>query len=226
MFLDCPLRYTLVYDYGFVTPSTFMENIGNFVHAALQRIHEKMKLGEELSLADISDIAKIYWINLAVSAEQNERMKAGYIRKLQKYYRNYAQKNYSEILGIEESFSHIDKNMVIKGRVDLIVKDKSGKNCIVDFKARSGDKLFETNVDLQLQIYDYCLDEKYDVDKVIAFTINDSKENSYGTDKLKIKEKLKEVSQKMEVENFHKHKNPFCKECMFRKFCWQKNEKL
>ena len=226
MFLDCPLRYTLVYDYGFVTPSTFMENIGNFVHAALQRIHEKMKLGEELSLADISDIAKIYWINLAVSAEQNERMKAGYIRKLQKYYRNYAQKNYSEILGIEESFSHIDKNMVIKGRVDLIVKDKSGKNCIVDFKARSGDKLFETNVDLQLQIYDYCLDEKYDVDKVIAFTINDSKENSYGTDKLKIKEKLKEVSQKMDVENFHKHKNPFCKECMFRKFCWQKNEKL
>jgi len=222
MFLDCPLRYTLVYDYGFVTPSTFMESIGNFVHAALQRIHEKMKAGEELNLAEVSDIAKTYWIDLAISPERNKKIKAGYIRKIQEYYRNYAQKNYAEILGVEKPFSHIDKNMVIKGRVDLIVKDKDSQVSIIDFKSRSSKHLSDTHVDLQLQIYDYCLEEQFEADKLIAFTLNDCKGNTYSTDKLKIKQKLIEISNKMEVEDFHKNKNSFCKECMFGKFCWNR----
>lgn len=218
-FIDCPLRYTLIYDYGFVTPISFTQELGTFIHNTLQKIHEKMKNGEKLSLGDIADIARSHWINLPTSKERNESVKSKYIRRMQEYYREFAEKEYSEIMGIEESFSHIDDNMIIKGRVDLITKDKKGHNCIIDFKSRSAKALDKTNIEMQLQIYDYCLDKKYDIDELMAYTMNDCGKMIYGIDKFKIKEKLKSISEKMQKEDFHINKNEFCKECVFRNSC-------
>jgi DNA helicase-2/ATP-dependent DNA helicase PcrA len=217
-FIDCPLRYSLIYNYDFATPPSYMQRVGTFIHNSLQQIHEHIRKGENISPEDMKNIVDRYWINLPMSEKKNNEMKLKKVQELVTYY-VYAKDNYKEILAIEESFSHIDDNMIVKGKVDLIAKDKEGKVCLIDFKARTQKGIKETNVDKQLQIYDYCLDTEYKIDNLIAYTTEDNKASYFPTDKKKTKDFLINVSTKMSKEDFHKQKNAFCSQCQFKFYC-------
>ena len=218
-FIDCPLRYTLVYDYNFVTPPSFMQALGTFIHNTLQKIHEAMKKQKDISPAEMKEIVNTYWIDLPISKFKNNSIREKKVKDFVRYYLS-VKEDYKQILGIEESFSHIDDNMIVKGNVDLIVENKEGKTCLIDFKARKSEGIKETNVDKQLQIYDYCLENKYSVDKIIAHTFEDNKKTEFPLDKGKTKEFLSTISKKMEKEDFHKKKNEFCRQCPFSFYCW------
>jgi len=223
-FIDCPLRYTLIYDYGFVTPQSFMQALGTFIHNTLQRIHESMKKRKDISPTEMKEIVNTYWIDLPISKIKNNSIRDKKIKDFVNYYLSIKE-DYKEILGVEESFSHIDDNMIIKGKVDLIVKDKEDKVCLIDFKARKSEGIKETNVDKQLQIYNYCLENKYKIDKIIAHTFEDNKKTEFPLDKEKTGEFLQKISKKMEREDFHKDKNEFCKQCPFHFYCWEEKKK-
>lgn len=218
-FIDCPLRYTLIYDYGFVTPPSFMQNLGSFIHNVLQRIHEQMKKDKNISPDEMKKIVSTYWIDLPMGPKRNETIRAKLIKEFVAYYLT-AKENYAEIVAIEESFSHIDDNMIVKGKIDLIVKDKDGNTDLIDFKARKQKGIEKTNVDKQLQIYNYCLDEQYDINKLFAYTFRDNKKMEFPMDKDKTKTFLSEISKKISMEDFHKQKNDFCKDCQFKFYCW------
>jgi DNA helicase-2/ATP-dependent DNA helicase PcrA len=218
-FIDCPLRYTLIYDYGFVTPPSFMQNLGTFIHNVLQRIHECMKGGNAISPQQMKEIVKTYWIDLPMSKKRNENIKQKLIKEFVNYYVSVKDK-YVEIIAIEESFSHIDDSMIIKGKVDLIVRDNDGNIDLIDFKASKQKGIEETNVDKQLQIYSYCLDNEFKINKLLAHTFRDNKNIEFPINKLKTKDFLKSISKKIAQENFHKQKNAFCKDCQFEFHCW------
>ena len=96
---------------------------------------------------------------------------------------------------------------------------------MIDFKARKSEGIKETNVDKQLQIYNYCLENKYKIDKIIAHTFEDNKKTEFPLDKEKTGEFLQKISKKMEREDFHKDKNEFCKQCPFHFYCWEEKKK-
>lgn len=173
MFIDCPFRYDLVYNFGFTTPASFMQTVGFFIHNTLQRIHENMKKGQALAREQIEEIVGTYWINLPMSKKKNEDMRRSYVERFVQYYNNVKDK-FTEVLAIEESFSHIDDNMIIKGKADLIFKGNNTEVCLVDFKARTRQGIEDTSVDRQLQIYDYCLDNEYGIEKLFAYTFYDN----------------------------------------------------
>jgi len=220
-FIDCPLRYTLIYDYSFVTPPSFMQRLGSFIHNTLQQIHESMKKKHEISPSEMKEIVDKYWIDLPLSKEKNEQIKQSYIKKFVTYYLT-AKDDYKEILAIEQSFSHIDDNMIVDGKVDLITKNKEGSICLVDFKARMKEGIEKTNVDKQLQIYHHCLNNKYNIDRLIAHTFEDNKQTDFSINEQETTQFLQSISEKMGERNFHKQKNDFCPQCQFSFYCWRK----
>jgi CRISPR/Cas system-associated exonuclease Cas4 (RecB family) len=164
-------------------------------------------------------IIEKYWLDLPMSQIKNQEIKRKQVEKLVEYYL-YAKEHFAQIIAIEEPFSHIDDNMIIKGKVDLVAKLKDGKVAIIDFKARKQKGIEKTNVDKQLQIYAYCLENKYPVEKLIAFTFEDLKETEFKLNKQETKKLLDEMSKKMKDENFHKQKGDFCPQCQFNFYCW------
>ena len=129
-----------------------------------------------------------------------------------------AKDEYAEIIGTEAPFSHIDDNMVmvIRGRVDLIVKDKEGKVSLIDFKSK---KIEADSVRKQLQIYQHCLEDKHSIDKLSAYSFTDNKKIDFPIDNKGTKDLLKDVSEKIRKGNFPKRKNTLCKECPFKFYC-------
>lgn len=217
-FIDCPLRYTLVYNYCFKTPASFAQNLGLFVHNTLQRINEAIKRKKDISPTDMREIVDSYWIDLPISKRQNKNLKEKIIEEFTTYYLT-AKSDFKEILAIEESFSHIDDNMIIKGKVDLIIRDKEDKICLIDFKAREKKGIEVTNVDKQLQMYNYCLDSRYKIDKLIAYTFRDNQKIEFPIDKIYTQNFLKDMSLKMFKEDFDKQKNATCSDCTFDFYC-------
>jgi len=217
-FIDCPLRYQLIYSYGFSTPPSIMQYLGSFIHNVLQNIHEQMRKNKDLSPRNMLDLIKRYWLNLPITKKQNDAIKENLIQDFVRYY-NYAKENYKDILAIEESFSHIDDNMIISGKVDLIVRDKHNKINLVDFKARKQEGIEKTNVDKQLEIYKYCLDNEYKIDNLIAHTFSDNEVTYFSYSEENTKDFLDKISKKIYLSDFHKQKNSFCRQCQFNFYC-------
>lgn len=220
-FIDCPFRYDLVYNFGFTTPASFMQTVGVFIHNTLQRIHENMKKGRALSEEEIERIVRTYWIALPLSKKKNEDMRNNFVKRFVQYYRNVKDK-FMEILTIEASFSHIDDNMIVKGKADLILKDNNGDVCLVDFKARTCKGIQETFVGRQLQIYDYCLDTEYHIEKLFAYTFYDHEMVSFFGDRTETAGFLKEISENICRDHYPTGNAAYCRGCEFD-FCCQEN---
>jgi DNA helicase-2/ATP-dependent DNA helicase PcrA len=218
-FVDCPLRYLLLYHYGFQTPEVFMQHIGLFVHAVLQKIHERMRNGEEAIASMIGDTVGRYWKDLPVKKDRNERIRESYVKKFLAYYEK-ARELFTGILAVEESFSHIDDNMILNGKVDLIARDRNNEVCLVDFKARTSKGIELTNVATQLRIYDYCMDRQYNIGRLIAFTFEDNTPNEFEKkQREKTREFLTGISEKIASNRFDPQENSFCPQCHFNFYC-------
>lgn len=217
-FIDCPLRYAMIYDYGFVTPQSYAQNLGTFVHNTLQKIHESLKRKENLSNEKIEEFVNESWMDLPTNADHNRKMKRDHLEAFISYY-NSAKEYYEEIIAIEEPFSYVDKNMVVKGRVDLIAKNKDGKICLIDFKSRTEEGLEKTHVKDQLQIYNLFMNGKYDIQKLIAYTFEDGQRKEFPMEELKkTQDFLNKMSKRIEKEDFFR-KDRCNGECAFGFYC-------
>lgn len=216
-YIDCPFRYKLYYKYGFVAPWGFLQSFGIFIHNVLQRIHKEMKNDVELNEEEIERLVKEYWIPLHKEKNKDEILKNTYLDKIKDYYKT-AKDFYDEIISIEEPFVYVDDNMVISGRVDIIAKDFEGNTNLIDFKARKSIGIEYTNVDKQLKIYNYCLRDRYNIDKLIAYTFMDNKMTEFEPENKAVKDFLMDMSKEIGKEKFNRKKSILCKECTFQ-FC-------
>ena len=177
-----------------------------------------MKNNKELSHKDISGLVEDNWTDLPLSKDRNDTFRESFKKKFYNYYRD-AKERYSEIVAIEESFSYIDDHMILKGKVDLIAKDKNGETMLIDFKSRASEGIDKTNVEKQLQIYNHCLDPNFSIDKLVAYAFFDNAEIGCKKEEEGTKSFLRETSEKMQQEHFEKKPSGFCKQCQFNFHC-------
>ena len=218
-FIDCPLNYALTYDYEFFSIDSIPKKIGGSIHNALQKIHERMKEKNDISYAEMEEIVNNSWIELPISREENRTRKRSTAEKAWIYYQK-AKEDYSEIIGTEEKFSHISDNVVIEGRVDLIAENKRNEVNLIDFKS---EKVYKDSAEKQLQLYNYCLENKYPIDKLSAYSFTKNEKTDFPIDKKSTEDLLKNVSEKIGEGNFPKKRNAFCKSCTFEPYCWGKS---
>ena len=216
-YIDCPFRYMLVYKYGFETPRIFMQNIGIFVHNVLQRIHREMKDKNKLDDEKIEGFVNDYWIPVYSRKTKDETLKSKYLTDFINYYKK-SKEFYDMILEIEKPFSHIGDNMIIKGKVDLVAKDKDGNVNLIDFKARKKEGIKDTNVDKQLKMYRYCLNDKH-INRLVAYTFMDNQKTLFDFDEGEIEDFLHKMSNDMKSEKYDRNKGAFCGDCQFKFLC-------
>lgn len=183
-----------------------MQHYGKILHNCLEMLHKKMKESEKV---DINEIVE------TCCTEKPKGVK----RQLEDYYRK--NKDYiMEIIAVEEPFSIPKDDIIIRGRVDLIIKNKDGEIELIDFKAREKPGIEYMGVDFQLRTYEYALSDKYNFDKLTAYTIVDNERTSLEPDpEYKIKYKIEDIVDSIRRGEFEARETYFCRFCIFQGVC-------
>lgn len=217
-FVDCQERFKLNYDYKYSAEEIFEQKIGLIYHNALAKIHREYKKDKN-KFIKVDEIVESVWENLG---RYNETLKKKFVKSLKRYV-IWLKSNVEEILDYEKSISIVEKDYEIKGKIDLIIKDKKGKINILDFKTREKKSIEETHVDLQTYIYKKGLEkEGIKVNSCYAMPLLDKffepvkieyKDN-------KFKEIMKELKNSIKEEKYtFTEDSEFCKKCPYRLIC-------
>jgi len=212
-YIMCPYLYKLHYDYGFETPATFFQNYGLILHTALMRINKALQKGQDIDLTAIIDNS---WMPLPIADKREGDIRKEFQRILEKYIETFTNK-FKEIIVIEEPFTVIGDEYIIAGKVDLIFCDFDDTINLVDFKARYSAGIEKTNVKEQLQLYNYCLKQKYKIDKLFAYTLLDNKEYEVLYEESNIKKILSDFRNSILYQEYERNVS-HCPDCFFN-FC-------
>lgn len=170
----------------------------------------------------IKEIINNYWIPVNYNKKKDEKSKANLVEYLWNYYTKTAQL-YKEIIEVEKPFSFIEKELVISGKIDLLVKNKEEKTELIDFKTRNIEGIDATMVDLQLRMYNIALENDYNISQLSAYTFKDNMKTPFSNtpeDLRKAKDTIINVGKQVKNEEFEKNLNGrFCKACMYSFLC-------
>ncbi len=217
---NCPLMYKLTYFYLFQFISTYKQNYGTILHNCLNRIHMSMKNKEIITEDMVDKIVEEYWIQLHKNDADDIKRKKELNMKLFKYYES-VKDQIKEVLSTEEPFSLFANGMLISGRTDLIYKNFNDETELLDFKARGTAGITETFVEMQLKVYEYGLNSKYNFDKLCAYQFEENKKTYFepnGVDFTEISDEMENICKKIEMEHFEPLESGLCSQCFF-KFC-------
>jgi len=212
-YLMCPFLYKLNYEYGFSTPATYFQNYGLILHTALMRINKSLQGKHEYKLEDIIDGS---WMPLPMADKKIDEIKQEFHRILKKYIKNFTVRM-KEILAVEKPFMVIGDEYIVAGKTDIVFRDHDNKVNLVDFKARHQEGIEKTNVKEQLQLYNYCLKGIYNIDRMYAYTLLDSKEIEVSYNEHNITKILKDFRTSV-LNNMYPKNYSYCKECFYN-FC-------
>jgi DNA helicase-2/ATP-dependent DNA helicase PcrA len=190
-YLDCPFQYLLSYHYRFTTPSSPMERQGVVVHNVVQTINLALKEGKMPDEAEIREIVDRSWLPIG-GKKADERIKERIVKQSIQYCK-FAIESFSKILQVESPFTFVDDNMIVRGRADLIARDKSGKNVLIDFKARTAKGIEPTGVRRQLGLYRHSLDT-VSIGRTAAYAFWDNQLIDFETNEDEIQRDLERVS--------------------------------
>ena len=210
-YLNCPFWFYCRDILGFQTPISYFQMYGVIVHNCLKKIHLMMKENKILDITDVISIVDTY----CKDDESRDEWRDELITTLHDYYRNTS--NFiKEVLDVELPFSYIDANLVIKGQVDLVIRNTDDEIEIIDFKSRYKENLKKYNVDLQLRMYNVALQGNYDeqIKKISAYTIMDNTRTVYPNTKedlSRAKDIVVEIAKSIDNKEFERNWNsPFC----------------
>lgn len=130
-----------------------------------------MKEGKTLSIVDIIAIVDLY----CKDDESRNNWRNELVMDLGAYYEK-TKDFISNILDIEIPFSYINKDVVVNGQTDLVIRNKENEIEIIDFKSRVKTGIDKMNADVQLRLYNIALENRYQekIKKLGAYTVKDN----------------------------------------------------
>jgi len=216
----CPKLYKLVHHYGFEIEPTELQKYGIILHKCLDRLHFLIQNSLVITEDAVNKIVENCWQKLYDDEIKDNERKTFLARKLLEYYQK-AKTQIKKVLSTEESISIYTKNMLVLGRIDLIIENVNGEIELIDFKL-SGKKQWQLKeVENQLKVYSYALNEKYSIDKIAIYHFFDNKKTyfSFGVNDVeKIESYLDSICQKIINEEFKEEFSNYCSKCGFN-FC-------
>lgn len=220
-YINCPFMYKLVYYYLFEYVSTSQQKYGEILHNCLNMLHTHIKEGQKVDEQVIIDIVGKCWTRIYESSEKDIKNRRKLEADLYSYYEEL-EDYLKEVVSTEEPFSLYSQDLLISGRTDLVMKNRSNELELVDFKSREETGLEETQVELQLKIYNYALKEEYQFDKLCAYHFSTCKRTYFESDEEDLKstrELIENICTRINKEEFSRSKTALCESCFFNFLC-------
>ncbi|RPJ06498.1 MAG: ATP-dependent helicase, partial [Spirochaetaceae bacterium] len=214
---DCPFRYKINYVYGFVSPTEPMQRLGIIIHNVLQKVNWALQNDRNVTGEILKKFMEESWLPIAgKKTEENFRKQ---VFEHIKDYIAFARKEFKRIQCFEKPFTHIDGSLIMRGKVDLVAEDKSGKNVLVDFKAMKKEGIKKTGVEDQLGIYRHCLMDMK-IDRMATYTFYDNQFTDFTYDEKATKRLLSDVTSGLLKESFPMKKDKTdCDACPYQFIC-------
>jgi DNA helicase-2/ATP-dependent DNA helicase PcrA len=228
-FFECQYRFKLVSMYGFAYPLDQRMGFGRSLHNSLMEIHKRSKLGEDLSKADVEQIAdsQSHFPYLGKSTILEE-MKVLVKRRLDEYYKKNKD-SFKNIEYVEQEIQlNLDEGILVTGKIDLIRKklyEDKFETTIIEFKSKQDVQNQKITYD-QLSLY--ALGHKELTGQTADYIqIYDLEYNSPLPPKSLNQNYLDETNDKIKgaaavIRNqsfLHADNKPTCKECLQYQLC-------
>jgi len=223
-YLDCPLRYNLIYVNEIKTPRIFQQLKGIMYHLLLYKINKKFMETGDIDNDTIERIISETFDTLHIPKNSGINKDKVY-SSVKKYWQTFLNKKVDRIIDIERYFTYKirEKRALVNGRYDMLYVDKDLGTVLVDFKAQTKKGIEAVGLKYQFGVYYLALDNEYPELKFAAYTIEDGEFIEFNTEEIKSLEMESIIKERVikSIENeFFKHKkNKFCKSCEFRHFC-------
>lgn len=175
-YIECPFRFFCRDFLGFQTPTDYYQAYGVIVHNSLKKLHVLIKEGKEVDIQDIILIVDLY----CKDDDSRKKWRDELITDLWTYYEKTSD-FINEVLDVELPFSYINKDLIVNGQADLIIKNNDYEIEVIDYKSRYKEGLGKMNVDIQLRLYNIALQHKYagEIKTISAYTFKDNEQTRF-----------------------------------------------
>lgn len=222
-FTQCPLRFGLLFDYGFERTAQPQFYYGISVHRALERFFSGVKEGTAPTENRLMNALDTEWIDRGYAGdEQEKRFKNKAEEILQTYLRNH-EDELDRIEYVEHPFSIIENGVRIEGKMDRVDRLPTGELRVIDFKV---GELEEPGPWESFQLHLYALACERTLDENVAdcrfhFLTSDEPVPIEYNDAVRERtlNRLQSVLSQMENREYPPNPGDYCDRCDFRGFC-------
>jgi DNA helicase-2/ATP-dependent DNA helicase PcrA len=222
-FTQCPLKYGLLFDYGFERTDQPQFFYGISVHRALERFFTQVQDGTEPTSDRLLSSLETEWISSGYAGEEQElrfRNKAEEI--LTTYVKNHSD-SLSQIEYIEHPFTILENDVRVEGKMDRVDKLPSGELRVIDFKVGETKEPGPWEI-FQLQLYALACERTLDTEvtdcRFQFLTSNETVPVEFNDE---IREaslsRLRNVIAQMKGREYEPNPGEYCDRCDFQGFC-------
>ena len=222
-YLECPFRYSLVYDIIFKTSQVKVQSDGIFVHNAFEVINNANRIrGNYIGDEKAKRIIKGLFVNYNFRKDDENKLEK-FTSDILYYYKNFD----FEVLDAEYKFNIKNESYTLNGVIDLIYK-KDGKIGILDYK--NTEYVFKNYDKYKRQLYIYLMalqekNQKYEnleIDELLVYAVRSRDLVSVPIDVKEfenIKDELNYVSSGVLNKKYDKKVSENCRNCPYKQIC-------
>jgi len=224
LYMDCPLRYRLVYVDGLETEEKSYFSFGSSLHKALAFFYD-VRVPHSPSLEELLKFYQDNWEKEGYESDEQEKEYFEYGRQILTEFYNRHVKDYHLPLAVERRFNFSVEGIPVTGYIDRIEKLPSGKLEIVDYK--SGKALFELEQlrkDSQLSMYQMAVEEAFglEVERLTFYHLRSQTPFSidpHSREQIEVMRRhIIEVAGAIQKQEFEPKRGVWCP-CEFPQFC-------
>ncbi|GAB7018749.1 ATP-dependent helicase [Halostagnicola bangensis] len=222
-FAQCPLRFGLLFDYGFERTDQPQFFYGISVHRALERFFNEIA-GETTPAKDhLLEALDIEWISRGYQGETQEGRFRQNAEEILTAYVDAHTENFSQIEYVEHPFSMLHDGIQVEGEMDRVDRLPSGELQITDFKVgeASDPGPWER---FQLQLYALACEQT--LDETVSgcqfhFLANNTQVPVEFDDEVRQEtiDRLSTVLEKMRRRDYPANTGDHCSRCDFNGIC-------
>jgi DNA helicase-2/ATP-dependent DNA helicase PcrA len=222
-FTQCPLRYGLLFDYGFERTEQPQFFYGISVHRALERFFTNISNGDVISEENLLSSLETEWISRGYKGEQQEKQFKNKARDILVDYLQNHSESIDQIKYIEKEFTIVENDTRIVGKMDRVDKLPSGNLRVIDFKVGEAEEPGPWEA-FQLQLYAMACERTLEEDVVDCqfhfLTSDEQMPIEYNNIvRRETVDRLRSVLDDMENRNYSPTTGEYCSRCDFRGFC-------
>ena len=221
----CPMQYLFARMWRIRGGPSAAMTFGNAMHTTIKEFVGEIRKRRKISLDEMMTIYEREWLTAGYADDyhQEEYRKAG-CEQLAKLYETF-RLSPPDVLHQEKSFElALDKDVIVKGRMDQVNRFGHDEIEIVDYKTGSAKDFRKADKSLQLSIYAIAAEEVLELKpaRLVFYNLTTNEAVATSRDAKQLacaKQAVAEVADRIRAKDFAPKPGYQCKSCEFEPLC-------